>query len=185
MTFMQSIGHMWSSITSAINSISGNTFIGKTLIAAGALLTAYFTPIVGLLATCFATSFVDMIYGIQIAKKQHCKITSDKTRSGTWNKIKAEFAIIGLARMLEFTVLGTTGVFVLTGGATVIITLTELWSILENLNTLYPNGPWRSLGKYLKKKGEAYTGMELDLEKHDKNDSDNSKVSNGASQDSL
>ena len=67
--------------------------------------------------------------------------------------MKAEFAIIALARLLEFTVVGTTGVFVLTGGATVIITLTELWSILENLNTLYPNGPWRSLGKYLKKKG--------------------------------
>ena len=44
---MQSIGHMWSSITSAINSISGNTFIGKTMIATGALLTAYFTPIIG------------------------------------------------------------------------------------------------------------------------------------------
>lgn len=181
MTFMQSMWHTWSSIMSAINSISCNTFIGKTIIAAGAMLTAYFTPIVGLLITCFAASFVDMIYGIQIARKNHCKITSDKTRIGTWNKIKAEFAIIVLARMLEYTVLGTTGVFVLTGGATVIITLTELWSILENLNTLYPNGPWRSLSKYLKKKGEAYTGMKLDFEENDKNDSDNSKVSNGAS----
>ena len=39
--------------------------------------------------------------------------------------------------MLEYAVLGTEGVFVLTGGATVIITLTEIWSILENLNTWY------------------------------------------------
>jgi hypothetical protein len=64
MTFMQSIGHVWSSIITAINSISGDTFIGKTIIATGALLTAYFTPIIGLLITCFATSFVDMVYGI-------------------------------------------------------------------------------------------------------------------------
>lgn len=178
MTFMQSIGHVWSSIITAINSISGNTFVGKTIIAIGALLTAYFTPIIGLLITCFATSFVDMVYGIQVAKMQHSKITSSKTRRGTWNKMKAEFAIIALARLLEFTVVGTTGVFVLTGGATVIITLTELWSILENLNTLYPNGPWRSLGKYLKKKGEAYTGIDLDFNKDDKHDNSNIKETN-------
>ena len=178
MTFMQSIGHVWSSIITAINSISGNTFVGKTIIATGALLTAYFTPIIGLLITCFATSFVDMVYGIQVAKMQHSKITSSKTRRGTWNKMKAEFAIIALARLLEFTVVGTTGVFVLTGGATVIITLTELWSILENLNTLYPNGPWRSLSKYLKKKGEAYTGINLDFDKDDKHDDSNIKETN-------
>lgn len=178
MTFMQSIGHVWSSIITAINSISGNTFVGKTIIATGALLTAYFTPIIGLLITCFATSFVDMVYGIQVAKMQHSKITSSKTRRGTWNKMKAEFAIIALARLLEFTVVGTTGVFVLTGGATVIITLTELWSILENLNTLYPNGPWRSLGKYLKKKGEAYIGIDLDFNKDDKHDNSNIKETN-------
>lgn len=178
MTFMQSIGHVWSSIITAINSISGNTFVGKTIIAIGALLTAYFTPIIGLLITCFATSFVDMVYGIQVAKMQHSKITSSKTRRGTWNKMKAEFAIIALARLLEFTVVGTTGVFVLTGGATVIITLTELWSILENLNTLYPNGPWRSLSKYLKKKGEAYTGIDLDFNKDDKHDNSNIKETN-------
>lgn len=178
MTFMQSIGHVWSSIITAINSISGNTFVGKTIIATGALLTAYFTPIIGLLITCFVTSFVDMVYGIQVAKMQHSKITSSKTRKGTWNKMKAEFVIIALARLLEFTVVGTTGVFVLTGGATVIITLTELWSILENLNTLYPNGPWRSLGKYLKKKGEAYTGIDLDFNKDDKHDNSNIKETN-------
>ena len=68
MTLIQSIGHVWSSITSAINSISGNTFVGKAMIATGALLTAYFTPIIGLLITCFTTSFVDMLYGIQVAK---------------------------------------------------------------------------------------------------------------------
>lgn len=173
MTLVQSIGHVWSGICTAINSISGDTLFGKLIITAGAVLTAYFTPIVGLLTCCFATSFVDMLYGIQVAKKQHCKITSDKNRKGTWNKIKGEFAIIALARLLEFTVLGTEGVFVLTGGATVIITLTEIWSILENLNTLNPNGPWRSLSKFLKKKGESYTGVKLDFEQNDdKNDSD-------------
>lgn len=176
MSLVQSIIKVCSNIGNFMNTISGNTTVGKICVATGALLTAYFTPIIGLLVCCFATSIVDMFYGISVAKKQHCKITSDHTRRGTWNKIKAEFAIISLARMLEYAVLGTSGVFVLTGGATVIITLTELWSILENLNTLNPNGPWRSLSKYLKKKGEAYTGVKLNMNKHD-NDNNNTKVS--------
>lgn len=176
MSLGQSIIKVCSNIGNVLNTISGNTTVGKICIAAGALLTAYFTPIIGLLISCFSASIIDMFYGISVAKKQHCKITSDHTRRGTWNKMKAEFAIICLARLLEYSVLGTEGVFVLTGGATVIITLTELWSILENLNTLYPNGPWRSLSKFLKKKGEAYTGVELELEKHE-NDNNNTEVS--------
>lgn len=65
------------------------------------------------------------------------------------------------------------GVFILTGGVTAIITLTEMWSILENLNTVDPNGPWRMLGKFLKRKGEDYTGIELDK---DDEHTDDSKV---------
>ena len=172
MSLGQSIIKVCSSIYEVINTISGNTILGKICVAAGALITAYFTPIIGLLACCFTASTVDMFYGIAVAKKQHCKITSDHTRHGTWNKIKAEFAIICLARMLEYAVLGTESVFVLTGGATVIITLTEMWSILENLNTLNPKGPWRALGKFLKKKGEDYTGINIE-ENNDNNGTNN------------
>ena len=35
---------------------------------------------------------------------------------------------------------------------------------IENLNTIDPKGPWRVLGKFLKKKGEDYTGIELDFD---------------------
>lgn len=91
------------------------------------------------------------------------KIESHKNWKGTLTKLVDEFTIISLARLLELAVLGEQGVFVLTGGATVIISLTELWSILENLNTLNPEGPWKALGKFLKKKGEDYIGTEIDL----------------------
>ena len=75
-----------------------------------------------------------------------------------------EFTIIALAHGIEWAVLDQTGVFLLTGGVTAIITLTEMWSIIENLNTIDPNGPWRILGKFLTKKGEDYTGIELDFD---------------------
>lgn len=160
------------SIGRVMDIISGGTITGKVSACLGALLVAYFTPIVGLLITCFAFTTVDLVYGLKVAKRQCQKITSERGWRGTLRKLLDEFTIISLARLLEFTVLGEDGVFVLTGGVTVIIALTELWSILENLNTLDPKGPWRGLGKFLQKKGEDYTGVELKQKKDADNDND-------------
>jgi len=49
---------------------------------------------------------------------------------------------------------------------TIIVGLTELWSILENLNTLEPKGPWRVLSRFLTKKGEDLTGINLEEDEH-------------------
>ena len=176
MQILQSMQNTLNNISNNLESMTQGTFVGKLLISTGAVLTAYFTPILGLLLTCFTTTIVDMLYGFKLAHKQHKKITSDRNRKGTLTKLRDEFAIICLARMIEFTVIGTSGVFILTGGATVIIALTEIWSILETLNTLNPNGPWRSLSKFLKKKGEDYTGIDLDI--NDNNSSNNLKKDN-------
>lgn len=143
--------------------LSMGTWYGKAAIAIGSIITAFYSPIAALLVTCFAFTAVDMFYGIKVACKQKKKIESHKGWKGTLTKLADEMVIISLARLLEFAVLGEQGVFVLTGGSTVIIALTELWSILENLNTLNPHGPWKALGKFLKKKGEDYTGIEIKL----------------------
>lgn len=84
-------------------------------------------------------------------------------------KLFDEFTIISLARLLESSVFGADDISILTGGTTVIIGLTELWSILENLNTLNPKGPWKALGKFLRKKGEDYIGTEIELDNVDTN----------------
>ena len=154
------------------NSICGQSQWAKIWLVASALLTAYVVPIVGLLVACFAFTTVDMIYGIKVAKKLGQKITSKKNWRGTLQKIKDEFTILLLAHLLEYTVLNDGVPLVLTGGATVIICLTEMWSILENLNTLDPNGPWKSIGVFLRKKGDEYTGMNI----NDKNDTVDNNV---------
>nr|DAI05305.1 MAG TPA: hypothetical protein [Crassvirales sp.] len=69
MSLGQSIIKVCSNIGNFMNTISGNTTVGKICVAAGALLTAYFTPIIGLLACCFTASVVDMFYGISVAKR--------------------------------------------------------------------------------------------------------------------
>lgn len=147
----------------ACDALSMETWYGKLLIGAGTALTAVYSPIVALLVCCFVFTAADMFYGIKVACKQHKKITSSKNWKGTIIKLLDELTLISLARLLEYSVLGSDDVFVFTGGITVIISLTELWSILENLNTLNPSGPWKALGKFLKKKGEDYIGTEIDL----------------------
>lgn len=146
------------------NSICGQSQWAKIWLGVSALLTAYIVPVVGLLVACFAFTIIDMIYGIKVAKKLGQKITSKKNWRGTLQKIKDEFTILLLAHLLEYTVLNGDIPLVLTGGATVIICLTEMWSILENLNTLDSNGPWKSIGVFLRKKGGEYTGMNINNE---------------------
>lgn len=169
------MSHIINQIGRMFEGFSMGSTLGKGLIALGSLMTAVYAPISALLVSCFAFTIMDMFYGIKVAIKQHSKITSEKNWKGTIVKLLDEFTIISLARILELAVLNSEGVFVLTGGATVIMCLTEMWSILENLNTLNPNGPWKALGKFLKKKGEDYIGTEIDLS------NENDSVDNNAS----
>lgn len=160
---MQHISDTLQRMATTLNTIVNGSILGKFFVGLGSAIVGYYTPILYLLLICFATTLVDMIYGIKVARKFRKKIESGKNWTGTVRKIKDTFIILSLIHGLEWAVLGQSGVFLLTGGATAIITLTELWSIIENLNTLDPNGPWRALGKFLRKKGEDYTGIELDL----------------------
>lgn len=161
------------SIGNTFNTISNGTEIGKLAVAASAILVAYISPIVGLLIACFACSITDMIYGIKVAKRLGKKITSKKNWKGTLTKIKDEFTLILLAHLLEY-VIGYGDNFILSGGIAVIICLTEILSILENLNTLNPEGPWKLISKFLKKKGSDI--MDIDDNIIQQNDDDNKLV---------
>ena len=151
------------SIKNMFEGLSAGTPIGKMCIALGSIITAFYSPITALLVCCFAFTIADMFYGIKVSHKLKIKITSHRNWKGTLTKLLDEFTIISLARLLEYSILGNQAAFILTGGVTVIIALTELWSIIENLNTLDPDGPWKALGKFLKKKGEDYIGTNIDL----------------------
>lgn len=161
MDIINSIGNM-------LNAVSNNTFFGKIAIAAGSVAAAYFTPIVGLLFACFTCTVVDLIYGMKVARMQGKKLTSRKNWKGTLKKLRDEFTMIMLGHVIEFNVMGEQSMTIISGGTTALICLTELWSILENLNTLNPDGPWKILGSFLKKKGEDFTGIEIELDKDGK-----------------
>ena len=157
-------------IGATINTMVNGSAVGKFFVGLGSAVISYLTPIKWLLCICFATTVVDMIYGFKVAKKLNKKIESSKNWQGTITKLWHEFIIIALAHGIEWSILDETGVFLITGGVSIIIALTELWSILENLNTLDPDGPWKIVGKFLRKKGEDYTGIELDFNNGHTND---------------
>lgn len=161
---------IFNSIGNALNAITNNSFTGKLLISGGALTTAFFTPIVGLLFACFSLNLADLISGLRVASKQGKKITSRKTWKGTITKILQESQLIILLHIIEHFAFSAVGfdTTLLTGGATALMCLTEIWSILENMNTVNPNGPWRILKQFLTKKGEDLTGIEIDLDNNGK-----------------
>lgn len=171
-------GHLMSTIqhiSTCLGQIAHGSTLSKILIAGATAIAGFFAPIKYLLLICFATTVVDMICGIRVAKKFNQKIESGKNWRGTLHKIMDEFTIVALTHGIEWAIFGQSGVFILTGGSTFIITLTEMWSIIENLNTVDPNGPWKILGKFLKKKGEDYVGMKLEFNKKDDCDNKTAK----------
>ena len=168
---IQHLSHTLQNIGNTLNAMVNGSSLGKFLLGAGAAVISYFAPIWYLLIICFATTGIDMIYGWKVARKFKKKLESGRNWKGTIRKIKDEAIILAILHGLEWAIMDESGVFILTGGATAIITLTELWSIIENLNTLDPKGPWRLLGKFLRKKGEDYTGIELSFDDEYTNDS--------------
>lgn len=152
---------IFSSIGNVVKIITNNSFIGKIGVGLSAIATAFFTPIVGLLFACFALNAADLFTGIQVAIKQGKKITSRKTWLGTITKIHQESAVIVLLHIIEHFAMASIDTTMLSGSATVLMCLVELWSILENLNTINPEGPWSILKKFLAKKGEDSLGIDL------------------------
>lgn len=155
-------------VTDALSSITNGSILGQISIATGAILSSFFIPIIPVILTCFGLTFIDLFYGISIAKKKK-SVESRRMWNGTIKKLYDTFAIITMTRGIELYLLAGIGGTILTGAVATIIGLTEMWSILENMNTLNPDGPWRAIGRYMKKKGEEVIGMDLDLKYNENN----------------
>ena len=82
------------SIGTMLDTATHSSFLGKLGITATAFVTAYFTPIVGLLFACFTCTTVDLLYGLKVARQAGKKLTSSKSWSGTLKKLRDEFTII-------------------------------------------------------------------------------------------
>lgn len=172
------IGVIFKSIKSAItyinhilSIISNNSMLTKIWIMATAFLSAFFIPVLYAIIFVFCMIFLDLYYGLKVSVKLHKKIESHKGWAGTINKLKDAFVLLCSMRGIEYFLINDwVNTRVLTCGTALLISITEIWSVIENLNTLDPDGPWRLVGKFLKKKGEEYTGIDIDLKDNEQHD---------------
>lgn len=152
-----------SRITESLIRLSGDSQLTAVGISVLSFAANFFLPVVPVVLTCFGLSLIDLYYGLKVAKVQKAKLESRRTWNGTIKKMRDTFTIVVAARGIELFIINSIveSTF-LVGGVSLIIALTELWSILENLNTLNPQGPWRALGKFMRKKGSD--ALSIDIE---------------------
>lgn len=161
----KSVVSAYTHINNTLNIISNKSMIVKTWIAVSTFLSAFFLPIQFVILFTFCMIIMDMYYGIKASVKLHKKIESCKSWKGTIRKMKDAFVLLCSMRGVEYFIINEwIDTKVLTCGTALLISLTEIWSILENLNTIDPTGPWKLVGKFLRKKSEEYTGIDIDLE---------------------
>lgn len=147
-------------IMHTLDRLSGHSSIAQGGVITMAFLSSFFVPLVPVVLTCFGVSLIDLYYGLKVGKMNK-RIESRRAWEGTLRKGKDILVILTAARGVELYVLCGIAGTALVGGFATIVALTEMWSVLENLNTLNPKGPWRLLGRFMKKKGQDITGLDL------------------------
>lgn len=145
-----------------IDYVQGNSALKNALLIVVAFVVDFFSPIVPIILACYLCIFVDMFYGVKVAYKQK-KIRSRYAWTGTIKKLRDASIALVLCNVIERFIIGPDSPFaLLTVLVAVVVSVTELLSILENLYILDPNGPWRLLGKIIAKKSSDKLGVSED-----------------------
>lgn len=148
-------------IIDTVQRVSNDSTVIQVGVAISTLISNFYLPIIPVIAICFGLTVIDLLYGIKVAKIQGV-IESRRTWTGTIKKMIDTFTLLTMVRGIELYLLaGITGTVII-GSVATIIGLTELWSILENMNTLNPDGPWRAVSKFMKIKGSGIIGTDIE-----------------------
>lgn len=105
----------------------------------------------------------DAILGCKVSVKKGDKIESRKFWK-TLKKILQSSAIVWFAHAIDADILLSFDAHLVEASAGLISAI-EFLSILENLTTLYPDGPWGMVSKIVKTKTEKY--LDITIEKTD------------------
>jgi hypothetical protein len=126
-------------------------------------LASSFAPLWTILFLLFLCTVTDAFLGVKVSLANGYKCESRKLWK-TLRKFGWCGAIIWFAHQVDTEILTSFNAHLveLFAGA---ISGVELWSIIENLSELYPDGPWKILNKFIKSKGEKY--LDITIEKED------------------
>lgn len=131
--------------------------------AVASALSTFFLPIwTTILAVCILI-LIDMILGTKVSL---CKGEPFQSRK-LWSTLKKfgwSSMAISCAHLMDTYIIVSFDAHLVELFAGMIGGV-ELWSMLENLQTLDPTGPWKIFSKVLKTKGERY--LDITIEKED------------------
>lgn len=154
-------------IVDTLSRLTNNSAVAGVTVTLTAFYASFFVPILPIILCSFGLTLLDCYYGIRVAKR-YGVIDSRKSWFGTIRKFKDLFLVFLAARAIELYVLMGVFEWALAGAFGIVVCITELWSVLENLNTLDPTGPWKVFSKYMKNKAEQYIGTDITEELNSK-----------------
>lgn len=137
-------------------------FISCLLTGAFSWVAGSFAPLWTVLFILLLIILVDAYLGSKIAFKNQKKFESRRLWK-TLHKFGWCSAIIWFANQIDVSILVSIDAHLVEFFAGLIAGV-ELWSVIENLATLYPDGPWKLLNKFIRKKGEKYLDITIDRE---------------------
>lgn len=126
------------------------------------VLSTFFMPIWIPIISVGVLIIIDMILGIRVALSKGDKIESRRAWA-TIKKLGFSTLMISCGHLVDQYILTSFSAHLVEGFAGLIAGV-ELWSMIENLHTLDPTGPWKLFSKFLKKKGEKYLDITIDKE---------------------
>lgn len=133
------------------------TCVGTTILGA---MSSFFLPIWITILSVNVLTIIDMILGIRVSILNGIKPQSRKLWS-TIKKLGWSTMIISCAHLTDTFIIPSINTHLVEAFAGMIAGV-ELWSIVENLHTLDPTGPWRIFEKFIKSKGEKYLDITID-----------------------
>lgn len=137
-------------------------FISCLITGAFSWVAGSFTPLWTVLFILLLIILIDAYLGGKIAFKNQKKFESRRLWK-TLHKFGWCGAIIWFANQIDANILVSIDAHLVEFFAGLIAGV-ELWSVIENLATLYPDGPWKLLNKFIRKKGEKYLDITIDRE---------------------
>lgn len=137
-------------------------FLSCIFMAMGSWVLGSFAPIWTVLLIVTILVFTDAFLGCKVARSKGLKCEARRFQR-TLKKLVWCTALIWFANRIDVDILVSFNAHLVEIFAGVISGV-ELWSMLENLNTLFPNGPWKILSKVLRTKGEKYLDITIDKE---------------------
>lgn len=138
-------------------------FITCLLTGAAGWISTFFAPIWSVIVVVCVFIFLDAVLGTKVSMQYGNKFESRRLWS-TLKKFGNCAMIISCCHLMDTEIIKSIDMHLVEIFSGIVCGV-ELWSMIENLQAIDPNGPWRIFSKFIRSKGEKY--LDITIEKKD------------------